>query len=46
VQEIREEAQYRWIEARAAFDRARAEAEVSLVSQLREAKERGSMPPV
>jgi hypothetical protein len=46
VQELREEAQYRWIQARGAFYSARAEAEQALVSQLREAKERGSLPQV
>ncbi len=46
VQRLRAEAQQRLSSARAAFDTARVESERALVSQLQEAKERGSLPPV
>lgn len=40
------EAQDRYARARSAFQIARAESERALISQLQEAKERGSVPPL
>ena len=46
VQRARRDARERWVQARAAFHLARDESERVLVSQLQEAKERGSLPPI
>jgi len=46
VQLLRREGQERLIQAKLAFWNARAESERVLLLQLREAKERGSLPPV
>ena len=46
VQNAQRQGRERWIDARAAFHEGRAESERSLVSQLQEAKSRGSLPPV
>jgi len=46
VQQLRREGRERVDQAKLAFLNARAESERALVLQLREAKDRGSLPPV
>ena len=46
IQMLKREGQERLDQAKLAFLNARAESERALILQLREAKERGSLPPV
>src|SRR5207302_11382299 len=46
LQQMRREARERLAQASTAFEVARAQSERALTSQLQEAKERGSLPPV
>lgn len=46
VQQLRREGRVRVDQAKLAFLNARAESERALILQLREAKDRGSLPPV
>lgn len=46
LQQMRREARERLVQASTAFEAARSQTERALISQLQEAKERGSLPPV